>query len=226
LVVWSAGNQQLDEGKRKAHLKALLNRLCEIRSHLNKGRYIAYAYAAQQISLAQRGNPAKGLVSVALTGTDRQLALTFQINRLALAQAQVLDGKYLLGTNAPHLTADEALTTFKAQDGVEKRHADLKGPLQVQPLYLHTDRRLESLVFITLLALLVRAILELRCRRAGLNYSATRLLQEFAPLYATEQVFTDGSRLTQLGAMSAFQQAVLAGLHVPAPTRYLDNLLG
>jgi len=226
LVVWSAGNQQLDEGKRKAQLKALLNRLREIRSHLNHGRYSAHAYAAEQISLAQRGNPAKGLVSVALTGTDRQLALTFQINRPALAQAQVLDGKYLLGTNAPQLTANEALTTFKAQDGVEKRHADLKGPLQVQPLYLHTDRRLESLVFITLLALLVRAILELRCRRVGLNYSATRLLQEFAPLSATEQVFTDGSRLTQLGAVSAWQQAVLDSLHMPAPTRYLHNLLG
>jgi transposase len=226
LVVWSAGKQRLDEQKRKAHLKALLDRLAEIRSYLNQGRYIRQAYAAQQIALAQRGNPAKGLVTVALTGEDRQLALAFRVNPAAVAQTQALDGRYLLGTNAPALSADEALATFKAQDGVEKRHADLKGPLQLRPLYLHTDRRLESLVFITLVALLVWAILELRCRRAGLNYSAERLLAEFAPLYAIDQLFQDGSRLTQLGPLSPFQQQVLDALRLPVPTRYLHHLLG
>src|SRR3990172_9586779 len=32
LVVWSAGKHRLDEDKRKTHLKALLNRLTEIRA--------------------------------------------------------------------------------------------------------------------------------------------------------------------------------------------------
>jgi len=225
LVVWSAGKQRLDEQKRKGHLKALLDRLAEIHSHLNRGRYIRREYAAQQIALAQRGNSAKGLVVVQLTGEDRHLAMTFHIDRMALAQAQSLDGKYLLGTNAPHLTASEALACFKAQDGVEKRNADLKGPLQVHPLYLHSDQRIESLVFITLVALLVRTLLELRCRRAGLTYSAERVLQAFAPLYATDQTFVDGSQLTQLGSLSAFQQRVLDRLGFAAPQRYLHKLL-
>jgi transposase len=161
---------------------------------------------------------------VDLTGSDRRLTLSFRIDREALAQAQALDGKYLLGTNASHLSASEALAYFKAQDGVEKRNGDFKGPLRVRPLHLHSDRRIEGLVFITLLALLVHAILELRCRRAGLNYTADRVLRAFAPLYATDQVFVDGSRLTQLGEMTPFQQRVLDGLHFPSPTRYLHNL--
>lgn len=107
LVVWSVGKQRLDEQKRKGHLKALLDRLAEIHSHLNRGRYIRREYAAQQIALAQRGNSAKGLVVVQLTGEDRHLAMTFHIDRMALAQAQSLDGKYLLGTNAPHLTISQ-----------------------------------------------------------------------------------------------------------------------
>ena len=226
LVVWSAGKQRLDEEKRKVYLKRLLNRLEEIRRHLNQGRYIRREYTAHQIALAQRGNPAKGLVMVELTGSDRHLALSFRIDREALAQAQALDGKYLLGTNALHLSASEALAHFKAQDGVEKRNGDLKGPLRVRPLYLHSDQRVEGLVFIALLALLVRAILELHCRRAGLNYTADRVLRAFAPLYATDQVFVDESRLTQLGEITPFQQRVLDGLHFPSPTRYLHNLPG
>jgi len=226
LVMWSAGKQHLDVQKRKDHLKRLLNRLVEIRSHLNQGRYIRHTYTAHQVALAQRGNPAKGLVLVELTGEDRHLGLSFRIDRAALAQAQALDGKYLLGTNASHLSASEALTHFKAQDGVEKHNGYLKGPLRVRPLYLHSDQRVEGLVFITLLALLVRAILELRCRRAGLNYTAGRVLRGFAPLYATDQVFVDRSQLIQLGEMTPFQQRMLDGLHFPSPTRYLHNLPG
>jgi transposase len=224
LVVWSAGKQRLDEDKRKTHLKALLNRLTEIQGHLNTGRYIDHEYAAHQIALAQRGNPAKGLVAVALTGTDRALALDFHIDRDALAQAQALDGKYLLGTNAAHLSARDALAHFKAQDSVEKSNATLKGPLRVRPVYLHTDERIEGLMFITLLAVLVRALLGLRARRAGLAYSTEQLFQAFAPLYATDQVFVDGSRYSQLGRRTTLQQRVLEGLHFPSPTRYLDRL--
>lgn len=226
LVVWSAGKQRLDVDKRKAHLKALLNRLTDIRSHLNQGRYIRREYTAHQVALAQRGNPAKGLVAVELSGEDRQLALAFHIDRTALTEAQALDGRYLLGTNAPHLSADEALTWFKAQDGVEKQNRTLKGPLQVQPVYLHTDERIEGLVFITFLALLVRAVLALRCRQANVPSSVDRVLRGFAPLYATDQTFVDGSRLTQLGEVSGFQQRVLAGLHFQPATRYLQPLLG
>jgi transposase len=226
LVVWSAGKQHLDEQKRKNYLKRLLNRLDEIHSHLNRGRYIRREYTAHQIALAQRGNPAKRLVTVELSGEDRHLQLSFWIDRDALAQAQALDGKYLLGTNASYLSASEALTWFKAQDGVEKRNGDLKGPLRVRPLYLQSDQRIEGLVFISLLALLVRALLELRCRRADLDYTADRVLRAFEPLYASDQIFVDGSRLTQLGEITPFQQRVLDRLHMPSPTRYLHNLPG
>ena len=226
LVVWSAGKQRLDEDKRKSHLKALLNRLAEIRGYLNKGKYIRRDYAAHQLALAQRGNPAKGLVVVDLTGVDRQLALAFHVNREALAEAQALDGKYLLGTNAHHLSADEALGYFKAQDGVEKQNRTLKGPLSVQPVYLHNDARIEGLVFVTFLALLLRAVLALRCRQTGLTVSVNQVLRGFASLYATDQTFIDGSRLTQLGELSGFQQQVLDGLGFPSATRYLQPILG
>jgi len=41
--------------------------------HQNRGRYIRHVYTAHQIALAQRGNPAKGLVTVELSSEDRQL---------------------------------------------------------------------------------------------------------------------------------------------------------
>ncbi len=224
LVVWAAGKERLDEDKRKHYLKKLLNRLAGIKKMLNTGRYIRSEFTAQQIALAKRGNPAKTLVKTELSGVDRHLKLTFTIDRSALAQAQALDGKYLLGTNAPALSATKTLSLFKAQDGVEKSNRALKGPLRIRPLYLHTDQRIESLVFIILLALLVRVLLQVRCQRAGLSVSTDRLLAGFAPLVATELTFVDGSRLCQLGNLTPFQRQVLATLQFPTPSRYLTEL--
>lgn len=224
LVVWTAGKERLDKEKRQHHLKKLLNRLADIKGLLNSGRYIRYAFAAHQIALAKRGNPAKGLVHTELTGSDRQLKLHFALDRSALAQTQPLDGKYVLGTNASHLSASKTLTLFKAQDRVEKSNRTLKGPLLVRPIYLHTDQRIESLVFIILLALLIRVLLQVRCQRAGLSISTDRLLAQFAPLAATELTFVDGSRLCQLGSLTPFQGQVLAALQFPAPSRYLTEL--
>jgi transposase len=224
LVVWTAGKQRLDEDKRKHYLKRLLNRLADIKKMLNTGRYIRHEYAAHQIALAKRGNPAQALVQTELTGIDRHLKLTFVIDRAALAQAQVLDGKYLLGTNAPDLSATKTLTLFKAQDGVEKSNRTLKGPLLIRPIYLHSDQRIESLIFIILLALLIRVLLQVRCQRAGLSVSTDQLLAGFAPLAATELTFVDGSRLGQLGNLTPFQRQVLAALQFPSPSRYLTEL--
>jgi transposase len=224
LVVWTAGKERLDEDKRKHYLKKLLNRLADIKKMLNTGRYIRHEFTAQQIALAKRGNPAKALVNTELTGADRHLKLTFDIDRSALAQAQTLDGKYLLGTNASNLSATKTLTIFKAQDGVEKSNRTLKGPLLIRPIYLHSDQRIESLVFIILLALLIRVLLQVRCQRAGLCVSTDRLLAGFAPLAATELTFVDGSRLCQLGTLTPFQRQVLAALQLPSPRRYLTEL--
>ncbi len=220
LVVWSAGKQRLDEQKRKTCLKRLLNSLAAIQEKLNTRRYKQRAYVEQRLLKVREGNPARDLVAVELKGEDGQLQLTFRINRERLMAAQALDGRYALATNAAHLEADQALTLFKGQDGVEKRISDVKGPLVVHPLFVRTDRRIEGLVFITLLALLVRAILERACRQCGLALSGRRLLRGFATLQAVDMVWSDGSHQRRAAEMSPFQAQVLETLGWPLPERY------
>jgi len=220
LVVWSAGKQRLDEQKRKTALKRLLNGLAHLQKKLNTRRYKKQAYVEQHLLALQQGNPAKGLVDIHLTGGERTMELTFRINRKKLAEAQALDGRYGLATNAHHLDADAALTLFKGQDGVEKRFRTVKGPLLVHPLFVRTDRRIEGLVFITLLALLVRAILERACRQRGLGVTAERLFQGFASLQAADLTWSDGSLQRRASEMTPFQAGVLNTLGWPTPEAY------
>lgn len=220
LVVWSAGKQRLDVQKRKTYLKRLLNGLAGLAKKLNTRRYKQRAYVEARLAKVQQGNPAQPLVEVDLHGEDGALRLTFRVNRGRLAHVQALDGRYALATNAPHLSAAAALSLFKGQDGVETRFRTVKGPLQVHPLFVRSDRRIEGLVFLTMLALLVRAILEHVCRRQGLPLTAEQLFARFASLEAVDLSWADGSCQRRMAELSPFQAQVLDTLNPlgwPAP---------
>jgi transposase len=221
LVVWSAGKARLDRNKRRTYLKRLLDELDNIRRQLNRGRYAERDYVVERIGSVRRGNPAKNLVWFDLQGTDGQLRLKFHIDRDKLTAVQVLDGRYALATNAEHLTANEALTLFKGQDDAEKQFQAVKGPLAVRPTFLHNDERIEGLVFVTLVALLVRALLVVQCQQAGLNISADRLFAEFASCSVIELTMTDGSQVRQVATLTEFQAEVMSLLGVPPCERYL-----
>jgi transposase len=223
LVVWSAGKQRLDEQKRKTYLKRLLNGLKAIQKKLNTRRYKKRAYVEQRLAKLQEGSPAHGLVDIELTGVDETLTLTFRVNRQKLDEAQALDGRYALATNAAHLDATATLTLFKGQDGVEKRFRTIKGPLLVHPLFVRGDRRIEGLVFISLLALLVRAILERACRQRGIPMTADRLFRSFSFLQAVDLVWSDGSVQRRVAEMTDSQAQILHTLDWPMPASYAQS---
>jgi len=222
LVVWSEGKARLDQQKGKTYLKRLLNGLARIQGWMGKRRYKARDYIVRCVDGVQRGNPARRLVDVEITtAEDGRLGLKFQINRKRLAEAQVLEGKYVLATNAEHLTADDILRIFKGQDKVEKANRTVKGPLRVRPVFLRTERRIEGLILFTMLALLVRSILALQCRRAELPFTVDQILVEFANLRAIDLNFRDGSRRRVASDLSTAQMQILTALNFPPVTRYV-----
>jgi len=222
LVVWSAGKARLDSQKGKTYLKRLLNGLARIQGWMGKRRYTNRDYIVRCIDGVQRGNPARQWVDVEITtAEDGRLGLKFRVNRERLAATRALEGKYVLATNAEHLSADDILRIFKGQDKVEKANRTVKGPLRVRPVFLRTDERIEGLVLFTMLALLVRSILALQCRRAGLPFTVDQILAEFANLRAIDLSFSDGSRRRVASDLSATQEQILTALNLPPVTRYV-----
>ena len=224
LVVKSRTKVKLDRDRRQTYLDRLVGRLEEIQGLLNTRRYKQRDYTWVQIEKARRGNPAKSLVDVELSGEDANLKLTFQLNREKLARAEAMDGRYLLGTNDADLSAPEMLTRYKKQEVVERRIKVVKGPVHVRPMFLHKQERIEGLVFVAMLALLVYTILEMLCRRAGQWITARQVLQKFELLGAVYLQFGDGSILKLPSALSAFQGQLIELLRFPDPAVYLRSL--
>ena len=76
-----------------------------------------------------------------------------------------MDGIFPLATNTS-LNALAVLRAYKYQPQLEKRHALLKSVLQVAPIFLKKNERIEALMFVYFLAQLVSALLERQLRNA------------------------------------------------------------
>jgi hypothetical protein len=141
----------------------------------------------------------------------------------ARAEAARLDGRYVVGTTDSTLDATQMLTLSKRRDVPEKRYALIKGPLAIRPVYLHKQERILALVFCTMVALLVFALLELLLRRTGLGISGRALIEQFAALSVLVLVFRDGSCLRRLAGLSPPLADLLQALGVPPADRYLTT---
>jgi len=94
----------------------------------------------------------------------------FPVKRLALDGVQRGDEAYAFENRIPSPASFsrlgvQAFTDYKAQAEVERRFANVKGPLRVQPLFLKNNDRILALVTVILLALTVFCLMEREARR-------------------------------------------------------------
>jgi hypothetical protein len=221
LVVWSPGKARVDAQVRAAHLARLETALRALAGKLGRRPYTTIAAVERRVAALLRRHPARASVTVTVAAGETGPALQWSRRDEALAAAAALDGRYVLGTNDPTLTADAQLATSKQRDVPEKRYALLKGPLAVRPVFLHKQERVLSLVCCTMIALLVFALLEWAARRIGEAASGTVLLARFAELRLLVLYFHDGSRSRRVTGLDPFDADLLRALGWPPATRYI-----
>ena len=142
------------------------------------------------------------------------------VNTEKLALAKERDGRYMLGTNRP-LSEEEMLSHFKRQDRIEKHIRTFKSPIGVRPMFLHKQERIESLVFVCMLALLIFSILEMLAKRASIPMTGERILKQFQTSTVVYTIFRDGSCWKQVAPLTQFQRDFIQTLGLPDPGTYL-----
>ncbi len=192
--------------QRRATLQAIAT------ERLNQRKYKRKAYAEEQILKQVLNQPGGEFLQVELSGEDGHLSLSWHVNVAALKEAMVLDGKFLLITNDPALSGAEMVARYGDKDKVEKRFRTVKGPIQLRPIFLHRDDRIEALVFVNMLALLVYSVLEIKCQRQGLTVTGEAVLKAFAYLAVVYTTFADSSVLLRVEELSDFQRKVVQAL--------------
>jgi hypothetical protein len=156
-----------------------------------------------------KGSKVKQFVQAeAYTDDQGQVRLRWEVDRDALKKAMRRDGRYLLVTNDPSLSPKQMLALYHRKDAVEKRICVTKNGLNVSPVYLHKDERIEAMLLINMLALLIYSTLERQARRGGLQMTTRRIIEKLESLDVVETHCVDGSCLLRLAPVDA-EQATL-----------------
>lgn len=135
------------------------------------------------------------------------------IDRRKVAAEERLDGKYLLSSSDPDLSAEEIALGYKNLREAERSFRDLKTTLELRPVFHRLEHRIRAHIVVCWLALLLIRIAE----RAA-NESWRRIAIELQRLHQITLQGPAGS-VQQTTPPTDAQRAILAALEIAPPPR-------
>jgi len=135
------------------------------------------------------------------------------IDRGVVRREERLDGKYLLSTTDPGLTAEEVALGYRQLLEVERAFRTLKHTLELRPLYHRLPERIRAHVLLCWLALLLVRVME---RMAGESWG--RMREELEELRLVTLRTVEGT-VQVVTEPTAAQRKILASLSIPLPRR-------
>ena len=136
------------------------------------------------------------------------------LDRARIAAEERLDGKYLLTTSDPSLSAEDVALGYKQLQEAERSFRDLKGTLLLRPVFHRKDERIRAHVLVCFLALVLVRLAE---TRGGETWRTIRA--ELGQIRQGHFRSQEGD-FTQTSELTARQRELHAALGVPEPPRF------
>jgi transposase len=134
------------------------------------------------------------------------------INRAKVKAEERLDGKYLIATSDPHISAEDTALGYKNLLEAERGFRDMKSSLLLRPVFHRLEHRIRAHVLLCWLALLLVRVAE---RRAGLTWR--RINTELGRVHAVTLTGSAGSAV-HTTPLTTVQASILRDCQVSAPT--------
>lgn len=177
--LFSTADQKVVRKQRQKRIEQIQNDLEKTKSNVARG-----GPHSDKVSVTRRVNRIFGNEEaakyfswemVALTKKEQQKLLIagrrgkrpthrfeFTFDEQMMQEDEGYDGYSALVTTVPanQMSADQVFTKFKQQTYSERVIRDFKGPLLVRPVFLHSPRRVEALVFLLIAVLMLYYLLQ------------------------------------------------------------------
>jgi transposase len=137
----------------------------------------------------------------------------FKINRAAVREDEKLDGKYVILSTDPSLSAEDVALGYKQLAEVERAFRTLKSTLDMRPLLHRLEERIHSHVLLCWLALLLVRVAE---SDSGMTWASMR--EELDEVMVTKLRSKDG-RLEIVTDLTESQRNILRKLDIRPPRR-------
>jgi transposase len=207
VVCHNPAEAQRDKAERDAQIARLETELVRIETARAKAKTDKARQAHTRAECALRDHPT-------LSRYLRQTASgRLQIDPAKIKAEERLDGKYLLSTSDPDLSAEEIALGYKNLREAERSFRDLKTTLELRPVFHRLEHRIHAHVIVCWLALLLIRIAE---RASGQSWR--RVATELQRLHLVTLQGEAGA-VQQTTQLSDVQRTIFAALEVEPPPR-------
>ena len=181
----SDGRRDKDQAIRDTHEQRFLRDLTKLQARVARGRLRAAAKIHEALGrLKERYARVARYYVLAYDTATRAVTWTAQAD--LQTRAQHLDGTYLLRTDRQDLSDDEIWRLYMLLTRVEAAFQAMKSPLMERPIFHHLEHRVQTHIFLCVLAYHLLVAIEQRCLDQGMHTSWATLREQLS----THQVVT------------------------------------
>lgn len=185
IFIHSSSKQEDDEGKRRKKIEKAITKLEELSPKLNayhlktrkeiqsavneicKGvrDFIDVKIVTDRKQIKVKTSPGRASLTKNTYRNEWEFThgLQWELNEEAITNASKTDGVFPLITNTV-LPAAEVLRKYKNQPFLEKRMYTKKTVLEVAPVFLKKEKRIEAMIFLYFVALMIVSLIERKIR--------------------------------------------------------------
>jgi transposase len=240
-IIWvhSSSKQKEDEARRRKKIEASIRKLEELSPKLNayhlktqkeiKGavnrickevkEFIDVKLLTERKQVKVKGSPGRpSLNSVYKNKWEFTYSIQWKINEQALCEASKTDGIFPLITNTT-LEASDVLRKYKKQPFLEKRMYTKKTVLEVAPVFLKKEKRIEAMLFLYFVSLMIVSLIERKIRMNMAKESIEKLpilpqgMNTKKPTWNNIRYFYRNTHYSQIFRDGVCIQAVVKGLN-------------
>jgi transposase len=163
----SEGRIAKDRAIREKQEGRLLADLAKLAKRIETGKLVRERAIGEAIGrLKERYPRVARYWRIECDATTKQMHVT--ADEIKRSKAERLDGCYLLKTDRKDLTAEEAWKIYMMLTRAEEAFRDMKSPLAERPIFHHLERRVDTHIFLCLLAYHLLVAIETTLERKGM----------------------------------------------------------
>jgi len=192
----SDGRLQKDRAIRDTHEQRFLRDLTKLQARVTRGRLRAPGKIHEALGRLKERYPRVARY-YALAYDDVTRAVTWTAQAELKSRAEHLDGAYLLKTDRQDLSDEEAWRLYMLLTRVEAAFRAMKSPLMERPIFHHLEHRVQTHIFLCVLAYHLLVAIEKRFLDQGAHTSWATLREQLATHHVVTVVLpaTNGQTL-------------------------------
>jgi transposase len=192
----SDGRREKDKAIREKQEKKFKSDLNKLKDSVKKGRLKSVKRVYERMGrLRERYPRVARYYRIEYDQENQEIEVTIDVEQME--KARRLDGSYLLKSSRQDLTAREVWETYILLTRVENAFRSMKTPLSERPIFHHLERRVDTHIFLCVLAFHLLVAIEKQLSDKG-RYTSWATVQEILSSHQVATVIlptTSGSEL-------------------------------